>query len=176
MEKIRIGTCVPGQGTEQLLPHFIQAGFECVGLNFHMVFTEKDLPTYAEKVKRLLDGSDMKVSSIGYYCNALQNEEQRKTLEQFIDNAHLFGTNLVTTFAGATELVGRVVASLLFVRFWGFTGICTSNVAAWIAAVIFLVTTYTICMHREKVAEHSGDKPRRRLRLHRRALLEKKAS
>ena len=103
MEKIRIGTCVPGQGTEQLLPHFIQAGFECVGVNFHMVFTEKDLPTYAEKVKRLLDGSDMKVSSIGYYCNALQNEEQRKTLEQFIDNAHLFGTNLVTTFAGALE-------------------------------------------------------------------------
>ena len=86
------------------------------------------------------------------------------------------GRSFVTTFAGATELVGRVVASLLFVRFWGFTGICTSNVAAWIAAVIFLVTTYTICMHREKVAEHSGDKPRRRLRLHRRALLEKKAS
>ena len=103
MEKIRIGTCVPGQGTEQLLPHFVKAGFECVGLNFHMVFTEKDLPSYAEKVKRLLDGSDTKVSSIGYYCNALENEEQRKTLEDFIDNAHLFGTNLVTTFAGALE-------------------------------------------------------------------------
>ena len=77
MEKIRIGTCVPGQGTEQLLPHFIQAGFECVGLNFHMVFTEESLPAYAEKVKRLLDGSDVKVSSIGYYCNALENQEQR---------------------------------------------------------------------------------------------------
>ena len=45
----------------------------------------------------------MKVSSIGYYCNALENEAQRKTLEDFIDNAHLFGTNLVTTFAGALE-------------------------------------------------------------------------
>ncbi len=103
MAKINIGTCVPGQGTEQLLPHFIQAGFECVGLNFHMVFTEESLPAYAEKVKRLLGDSGVKVSSIGYYCNALENEAQRKTLEDFIDNAHLFGTNLVTTFAGALE-------------------------------------------------------------------------
>ena len=68
-----------------------------------MVFSEKDLPSYAEKVKSLLGDSGVAISSIGYYCNALQNEEQRKTLEQFIDNAHLFGTNLVTTFAGAVE-------------------------------------------------------------------------
>ena len=103
MEKIRIGTCVPGAATEQLLPHFVKAGFECVGLNFHMVFSEESLESYAEKVKSLLGDSGVAVSSIGYYCNALENEAQRKTLEQFIDNAHLFGTNLVTTFAGALE-------------------------------------------------------------------------
>ena len=103
MEKIRIGTCVPGAATEQLLPHFVKAGFECVGLNFHMVFSEESLESYAEKVKSLLGDSGVAVSSIGYYCNALENEEQRKTLEQFIDKAHLFGTNLVTTFAGALE-------------------------------------------------------------------------
>lgn len=54
METIRIGTCVPGQATEKLLPHFVRAGFECVALNFHMEFPEKDLPTYWEKVRPLL--------------------------------------------------------------------------------------------------------------------------
>ena len=72
METIRIGTCVPGQATEKLLPHFVRAGFECVALNFHMEFPEKDLPTYWEKVRPLLEGSPVKVSSIGFYCNALE--------------------------------------------------------------------------------------------------------
>lgn len=103
MDKIRIGTCVPGGEAETYLPHFIQAGFECVSLNFHMKFEEGDLKTYAEKIKGLLGDSGVGVSSIGFYCNALQNEEQRRTLEHFIDNAHLFGTDIVTTFAGAAE-------------------------------------------------------------------------
>ena len=100
MNIIRIGTCVPGQAAEKLLPHLIQAGFECVSLNFHMEFPEKDLSTYWEKVKPLLEDSPVQVSSIGFYCNPLENEAQRQTLEHFIDNAHLFGTHLVTTFAG----------------------------------------------------------------------------
>lgn len=41
------------------------------------------------------------ISSIGYYCNPLENEEQLHILEKFIDGAHLFNTNMVTTFAGA---------------------------------------------------------------------------
>lgn len=58
------------------------------------------------------------------------------------------GRSFVTTFAGVTELAGRIVASLGFVQLWGFTGICISNPAAWVAAVLFLVTTYCICMRR----------------------------
>ena len=103
MEKIRIGTCVPGSEPEKYLPHFIQAGFECVSLNFHMKYEEGPLAQYAQRVKDLLGDTGVGISSIGFYCNALQNEEQRKTLEQFIDNAPRFGTGLVTTFAGAIE-------------------------------------------------------------------------
>ena len=58
------------------------------------------------------------------------------------------GKSAVTTFAGVTELAGRIVASLVFVRLWGFSGICTSNAAAWVAAVAFLVATYLVCMRR----------------------------
>ena len=84
------------------------------------------------------------------------------------------GKSFITTFAGATELVGRIIASLLFVQLWGFTGICTSHISAWIAAVIFLVTTYCICIRKASRANQAEEKPRRRLRL-RHALAGRKA-
>ena len=59
------------------------------------------------------------------------------------------GKSAVTTFAGVTELAGRILASLVFVRIWGFAGICSSNPVAWVAAVLFLVTTYIVVMRRQ---------------------------
>lgn len=56
------------------------------------------------------------------------------------------GQSTVAMFAGVTEVAGRVTASLVFVHFWGFTGICLSNSSAWMAADIFLVITYYIIM------------------------------
>lgn len=107
MNKINIGTVVPGDKVEEFLPGFIDMGFECFALNHHMVFADKDLTVLRERVRKAAGGRPVAVSSIGYYCNPLQNEEQLHTLEHFIDNAHLFGTSLVTTFAGGIE--GRPV-------------------------------------------------------------------
>ena len=84
------------------------------------------------------------------------------------------GKSFITTFAGATELVGRIIASLLFVHFWGFMGICMSNPVAWVAAVLFLVTTYYICIRKASRANQTEEKTRRRLRL-RHALAGRKA-
>jgi sugar phosphate isomerase/epimerase len=80
-----------------------EAGFECLSLNFHMIYGQGDMAEYAKQSLAALDGTGVGISSIGYYCNALQYEEHQKTLEMFIDNAHLFGTGIVTTFAGACE-------------------------------------------------------------------------
>lgn len=107
MNRVRIGSIVPGDNAEEFLPEFLKYGYECVSFNFHMVFPEKDLAAFAQRVKAAAGGAPVEVSSIGYYCNALENEEQRHTLEHFIDNAKLFGTSLVTTFAGGLE--GRPV-------------------------------------------------------------------
>ena len=73
------------------------------------------------------------------------------------------GKSFVTTFAGATELAGRVIASLVFAKLWGFTGICMSNPAAWVAAVAFLVVTYCVSMRRAggERTEPSRRRPRR---------------
>ena len=76
------------------------------------------------------------------------------------------GKSAVTTFAGVTELAGRVLASFVFVRIWGFTGVCTSNPVAWVAAVIFLVVTYCVVMRRRG----KGELPEYRTRSHRRRL------
>ena len=76
------------------------------------------------------------------------------------------GKSAVTTFAGVTELAGRILASLVFVRIWGFAGICSSNPVAWVAAVMFLVTTYIVVMRRQK----KGEIPDGRTRSHRRRL------
>ena len=76
------------------------------------------------------------------------------------------GRSAVTTFAGVTELAGRVLASLVFVRVWGFTGVCSSNPVAWVAAVIFLVATYAVVMRRR----NNGELQRARSRAHRRRL------
>ncbi len=107
MKKVRIGTVVPGDHMEALLPEFVEMGYECFALNYHMEFGDKDLAAVLERLKKVTGGKPVEISSIGYYCNPLQNEEQLHTLEHFIDNAHLFGTDLVTTFAGALE--GRPV-------------------------------------------------------------------
>ena len=57
------------------------------------------------------------------------------------------GKSAVTTFAGVAELGGRALTSFVFAKLWGFTGLCLSNPIAWLAADLFLVTTYCIVMH-----------------------------
>ncbi|WMJ87300.1 sugar phosphate isomerase/epimerase family protein [Anaerocolumna sp. MB42-C2] len=103
MEQIKIGTCIPGTKAKEWLPHMVKAGFETVSLNFHMSLENTDLKELAKEVKEILGDSGVRVSCLGYYCNALQYEEHKKTLEYCIDSARLFGAGTVTTFAGALE-------------------------------------------------------------------------
>ncbi len=63
------------------------------------------------------------------------------------------GKSAVTTLAGVTELVGRVVAALVFVRVWGFYGACFSNPIAWLAADLFLIATYVVVMKKMRKKE-----------------------
>ena len=75
MKQIEIGTCIPGTMAEKWIPHMVNAGFECVAINFHMSLECTDLKKLAEKVRGLLDGTGVRVATLGYYCNAIQNPE-----------------------------------------------------------------------------------------------------
>ena len=103
MFQIPIGACIPGRYFTQWVPALKDKGFECFTVNFHMTLGEVRLEELALQVRELLDGTGIRVSALGYYCNALQNEEQRQTLHHAIDMAAAFGTTTVSTFAGALE-------------------------------------------------------------------------
>ena len=56
-QQIDIGTCIPGGQVEQWLPAMVQAGFECVSINFHMSLGGVDLRELASKIKEILGDS-----------------------------------------------------------------------------------------------------------------------
>ena len=101
---IRIGTIVRGGDDSaayirQILPH----GFESFALHFGDSCVGKDLPRIAAMVREAC-GDQATIGSIGVYGNPLESTpkdlETRQSLALLIDNAHLFGTDVVTGFSG----------------------------------------------------------------------------
>ncbi len=101
--QINVGTCVQGSTFLDWVPALLDKGFECFTCNFHMTFGDVKLEELAPKARALLDGTGIRLSALGYYCNALQYEEHAKLLHHTIDMASAFGTTTVSTFAGALE-------------------------------------------------------------------------
>lgn len=104
-QDIRIGTLVScrmkaGDYIRQILPH----GFESFSLTFWQHCDGVDFKKLANNVKRELGDSGAVVSSLGIYGNPLETEaNDKKTLDGWkkcIDNAHLFGCDIVAGFAG----------------------------------------------------------------------------
>lgn len=60
------------------------------------------------------------------------------------------GRSQVALFAGAAELIGRSVAAMVFVQFWGFTGVCFGNTLAWVLADIILIPAYIATLRKVK--------------------------
>jgi sugar phosphate isomerase/epimerase len=122
---IRIGTMVranledPAAYTRSILP----LGFESVQLFFWQTLGGKDLKRLAGEIKDAIGNSDTVVSSLAVFGNPLEEgEKDRETLAAWhaaIENAHLFGTNLVTGFTGRVR--GKPLTDSLprFREVWG---------------------------------------------------------
>lgn len=103
-ENIRIGTLASvtsgAKYIKQILPH----GFESFALTFGQTIGDVDVKRLAAEINEVLAGSGAIVSTISVFGNPLEQAaidlETVKGWETLIDNAHLFGTNLVTGFAG----------------------------------------------------------------------------
>lgn len=103
MKQIKIGTCIPGNKATTWLPPLVKAGFETVAINNHMSLYGIKLEEHSKLVLGMLEGTGVEVSTLGYYCNAVQNEDHKKTLEYVIDCAKLYGAKTVATFGGGLE-------------------------------------------------------------------------
>jgi len=104
-DTIRIGTLVhggpkSGDYIRQILPH----GFESFSITFWKTCEGHDLKRIAADVNRALEGSGAVISCISVFGNPLMDHAEgksaRESWKKLIDAAHLFGTDLVTGFAG----------------------------------------------------------------------------
>jgi sugar phosphate isomerase/epimerase len=103
ISQIRIGTCIPGWYAEKWTPHLIDIGFETLSVNFHMEYHDINIEEQGPRIKALAGEKGVEITTLGYYCNALENEQHRQNLIRAIDAAHLYGAKIVSTFAGAYE-------------------------------------------------------------------------
>jgi sugar phosphate isomerase/epimerase len=104
MNKIRIGTLVSGQDAVRHIPQLLPHGFESFEITFWQTIGDIDLTELAKQVKELTDSSGTVISAVSIFGNPLtgegRNADTLACWERLIDNAHLFGTDLVTGFTG----------------------------------------------------------------------------
>ena len=102
---IRIGTLASASSGVKYLEQIIPHGFESFQLTFWQTLAGINLKSFAKSVNALFDCCDASarpvISSLGVFGNPLIDAKNRKAWESAIDNAHLFGCDIVAGFAGA---------------------------------------------------------------------------
>lgn len=104
-EDIRIGTLVgAGMKSPEYIKQIIDHGFESFSLTFWQTTKGTDWHKLADGVREITDAKGAVISSLGIYGNPLETDdldlETLKGWEECIDNAHLFGADIVAGFAG----------------------------------------------------------------------------
>lgn len=113
---IRIGTLISGgPKTASIIKQILPYGFESFSITFWQTLGDVDLQALANDVRAAMDGSGATIGSLSVFGNPLEatpiDLETLRGWERLIDNAHLFGVDLVTGFTG--RLRGqRIDASL----------------------------------------------------------------
>lgn len=102
-----IGTCIRRDAWKEELKQAIDAGFETVELYCNDTLGGLHIAAVAEEARDIIGDSGIRISAIGLYGNPLASEEKRTELIRCIEQAHLLGAKVVSTFAGA--LPGRSV-------------------------------------------------------------------
>nr|WP_156282015.1 sugar phosphate isomerase/epimerase [Paenibacillus sp. NEAU-GSW1] len=101
---MRIGTLVGGGDAVRVIPQIASHGFESFSLTFWQTTGSTDLAETAKRVRELSDEYGFTISTIGVFGNPLvqtgDNADTLKSWERLIDHAELFGTDIVSGFAG----------------------------------------------------------------------------
>ena len=102
---IKIGTLVNrGQNSPAYIKEILPHGFESFQITFWQTIGDTDISRLATELNEALDGTGAVISSVGIFGNPLETDEKDletvKGWEVLIDNAHLFGCDVVAGFAG----------------------------------------------------------------------------
>ena len=106
LRDVRIGTMVKANLADPAayVRSILQHGFESIQPYFWQTMGDKDIPRLAAEIRDAIGDDDVVVSALGMFGNPLEDQElDRETLkgwQTLIDNAHLFGTDIVTGFTG----------------------------------------------------------------------------
>ena len=100
MFDIKIGTIIPWKPAAAMMRQLNEKGFESYELTFEGWNPDgMDFRRHAAEVIEAADGRP--ISALGFYGNTLVDERIRTGLELLIDNAELYGCNVISCFAGA---------------------------------------------------------------------------
>lgn len=109
--KLRIGTLVGGGNADHVIPQIVKHGFESFNLTFWQTTGSTDLAEMAKRVRALADEHDFVVPAVSVFGNPLtgdgDNADTLASWERLIDNAHLFGADIVSGFTG--RLTGQPI-------------------------------------------------------------------
>lgn len=109
--KLRIGTLVGGGNADHVIPQIVKHGFESFNLTFWQTTGSTDLAEMAKRVRALADEHDFVVPAVSVFGNPLtgdgDNADTLASWERLIDNAHLFGADIVSGFTG--RLTGQSI-------------------------------------------------------------------
>lgn len=101
---LRIGTLVGGSNADHVIPQIVKHGFESFNLTFWQTTGSTDLTEMAKRVRALADEHDFVVPAVSIFGNPLtgdgDNADTLASWERLIDNAHLFGADVVSGFTG----------------------------------------------------------------------------
>jgi sugar phosphate isomerase/epimerase len=125
LHDIRIGTMVRcnGVNTVSYVRQILPQGFESIQPYFWQTIGETDVKRLAAELKEAIGNSGVVVGALGMFGNPLADGDlDRQTLagwETLIDNAHLFGTDVVAGFTG--RIRGKPLTESLprFKEVWG---------------------------------------------------------
>lgn len=108
---LRIGTLVGGGDALNVIPQIVKHGFESFNLTFWQTTGDLDLKETAKKIRALADEHDFVVPAVSVFGNPLtgegSNSDTLASWERLIDNAHLFGADIVSGFTG--RLTGQSI-------------------------------------------------------------------
>ncbi|MEK3731007.1 MULTISPECIES: sugar phosphate isomerase/epimerase family protein [Paenibacillus] len=104
MRHLKIGALIKGVYAEEVIPYYLDHGFESFGITYWQTTGDIDLKEQAKRVRELLGGSGAVVSSLTVFGNPLtgtgDNADTLASWERAIDHAAAFGCDVVSGFTG----------------------------------------------------------------------------